>query len=176
MNSVKSIIESLLFIASEPVEVEKISRVLKIDRKEIEKIIEELEKDYQDQGRGLTFIRKDKKIQFVTKRENAEYIRKFFEKEKEEELSLACFETLAIVSYRGPILKIEIEKIRGVDSSYILRKLLLRGLIEQVENPADLRLARYKITFDFLRYLGISKAEDLPNYLKMKEERVICNP
>lgn len=168
----KSILESLLFVASEPIKIEKLAKILKIKEEELEKIIDQLRDDYQntETERGLQIIKEDKKIQLVSKKENSQYIRKLLEKEKEEELSPASLEVLTIIAYLGPILKIEIEEIRGVDSSYILRKLLLRGLIEQIENPRDLRLARYKITFDFLRYLGLEQIKDLPDYQRLKNE------
>lgn len=168
----KSIIESLLFVASEPVKIKELSKVLKIKEDEIKGMLSELERNYQEKNQGFQLIKDNQKVQLVSKKENAEYIRKFFEKEREEELSSVSLETLAIIAYLGPILKIEIEEIRGVDSSYVLRKLLLRGLIEQIENPSDLRLARYKITFDFLRYLGLQQIEDLPDYQRLRE---ICS-
>jgi segregation and condensation protein B len=84
--------------------------------------------------------------------------------ELQDSLSNAAAEVVSIVAYKGPISRIEIEAIRGVNCSYTLRSLLLRGLIERNDNPGDGRGYIYSISFDFLKKLGISDVKKLPDY------------
>ena len=89
-----------------------------------------------------------------------------------EELSRAAIETAAIIAYQGPITRAEIEYVRGVNSSFILRGLLMRGLVERIENPKDARSYLYRISFDFLKHLGLTKIEDLPQYQEFRQEKM----
>jgi segregation and condensation protein B len=88
----------------------------------------------------------------------------------EEDLSRASLETLAIVAYRSPITRAGIEAVRGVNSTFTLRTLLLRGLVERYENPADQRSYLYRPAFDLLKYLGIEKIENLPNFPELNKK------
>ena len=90
--------------------------------------------------------------------------------ELSEELSRSSRETVAVIAYKGPVSRPEIDYIRGVNSSYALRNLLLRGLILREESPDTTRGYRYSVSGDFLKYLGVSKIEDLPGYEEFKEQ------
>ena len=85
-----------------------------------------------------------------------------------KDLGSASIETLTIVLYKGPIQKAEIDFIRGVNSNFILRNLLTRGLIEKVQNPEDQRSFLYQPTFDLLTHLGLKKSDDLPEYTEFR--------
>lgn len=160
--NLKSIIESLLFVYGEPISVEKLAKVTGRKKEEVERAIEELKNGLED--RGVVLIEKEDKVQLGTRPENAPYVEKLVKSDFSEELSRAALETIAIIAYKGPLSRADIEFIRGVNSSFTLRNLMLRGLIERVENPKDARAYLYKVSFEFLHYLGVSKVEELPGF------------
>lgn len=166
----KSIIESLLFVYGEPISLKKIGKILGLSQEAVIKNFKELNEDYQKEERGLRIIEKGDEIQLVTAPENSSYVQKLIQTDIRQELSPAALETLAIIAYRGPISRAEINDVRGVDSSFLLRRLLLRGLIERVEYPKDRRIYLYKITFEFLKLLGVNKLENLPNYEELRKK------
>lgn len=168
--NIKSIIESILFVSGEPIKIKKIAAVAKLTSEEVKKGIESLRQDFVSANRGIRIIEKDDEVQMATNPENAEYINVFLKNELEQGLTRASLETLAIVAYRGPLTRMEVEQIRGVNCSFALRYLLLRGLIDRVENPHDSRSWHYKISFDFLRKLNFARIEDLPRYEELKKE------
>lgn len=155
-------IESVFFITGEPVSEKKLVKVLEVLQNEVRAALEELRSDYKD--RGIVVLQKEDEWQFGTAPEHAGLIEHLVKSEFTEELSRAALETLTIVAYRGPLTRHDLDFIRGVNSSFMLRNLLLRGLVERVENPNDARSYLYKISFDFLKHLGISRVEDLPQY------------
>lgn len=164
---IEHLIENLIFVSGEPISINKLSQILETDENKIVAAIENLKGNIE--GGGLKIISKDNKIQMVTDPEAAKYIEKFVIGNMKEELSEAALETLAAVSYLGPISKPEIEELRGVNCAFSLRNLLIRGLIEKIEKSGS-RLATYKTSFDFLKKLGIEKEDELPDYQKYKEE------
>ena len=164
----KSILESMLFSIGEPISIEKLVKTLGKNKDAVKKIINDLKNDYQKENRGLRIIKKGEKIQLVSSPENSQYIEKLIKDELQEDLTPASLEALAVIAYRGPITRAEIEEIRGVNCSYILRNLLIRGLIERRGLPEDARAYIYEISFDFLKKLGLSSIEELPEYKKLK--------
>lgn len=168
--NLKSIIESLLFISGEPIKIKKLAKLCGKSVPEVENALMKLQNDYRKGG--LRILKKDLKVQMVTAPETAAYTQTLIKSELQEDLSRASLETLAVIAYRGPISRAKIEDIRGVNSSFILRKLLIRGLIERIINPKSRRSYLYRISFDFLKKLGIEKVGDLPDYnnLKLKIE------
>lgn len=165
--NLKSIIESILFSVGEPISVDKLAKTLGKNKNLIKKIIEDLESDYKKKNRGLRIIKKGEKIQLVSSSENSLYIEKLIKNELQEGLTPASLEALAVIAYKGPITRAEIEEIRGVNCSFILRNLLIRGLIERKGHPQDARAYIYEISFDFLKKLGLSSIEELPEYKKL---------
>ena len=163
----KSIIESILFSIGEPISIEKLTKTLSKNQDLIKKAIDELAEDYEKENRGLRIIKKGEKAQLVSAPENSHYIEKLIKDELQEDLTPVSLEALAIVAYKGPIARAEIEEIRGVNSSYILRNLLIRGLIERRGHPEDARAYIYEVSFDFLRKLGLKSIEELPEYKKL---------
>lgn len=169
LDKLKSLVESLLFVSGEPLKIKKIAAIAGAPVAEIREAINLLREDLRVGKRGMRLIEKDDEIQLATSAENSQLMDQFLKNEMEQSLSRASLETLAIVAYRGPIARIEIEEIRGVNCVYSLRYLLLRGLIERFENPADSRSWHYQISFDFLRKLNLAKKEDLPRYEELKK-------
>lgn len=163
----KYLIENVLFVSGEPISVKKLSQILECDLNDINAAIKELSNEMQD--RGLKMAEKDGKMQMITSPDAAKFIEKFIASSIKEDLSEAAVETLAAISYLGPVMKQEIEHLRGVNCAFTLRNLLIRGLIEKTEERAG-HSAFYKISFDFLKKLGISNERELPNYATYKEE------
>jgi len=100
----------------------------------------------------------------VSAPENSKYLERLITDDLQEDLTPASLEVLAIIAYKGPISRMEIEEIRGVNSSYTLRNLLIRGLIERRGHPQDSRAYVYEVSFNFLRKLGLKSIEELPEY------------
>ncbi len=167
--NLKSVLESILFSIGEPMSIEKIAKTLKKDSSLIKKTLKELIKDYEQEDRGLIIITKRNKVQLVSSPKNSKYIEKLIKQDLQKELTPASLETLAIVAYREPITRAEIDEIRGVNSSFILRNLLIRGLIERRGNPNDARSYVYEISFDFLKKIGLKSKKELPEYKKLSE-------
>lgn len=160
----KSIIESILFSVGEPISIERLAKTLGENKDTVEKTVKDLEKDYEKESRGLRIMKKGEKIQLVSSPKNSHYVEKLIKDELQEDLTPASLETLAIIAYKGPMTRAEIEEIRGVNSSFILRNLLIRGLIEKKGHPQDARAYIYEVSFDFLRKLGLGSIKELPDY------------
>lgn len=168
----KSVIESLLFVSGEPVKTSKLAKIIGAKNSEIEKALMLLDEDYSD-GRGLAIIRKGGEVQMGTKAENANFVEKIVKNEIQENISRAGLEVLSIVAYRGPISRVDIEAIRGVNCSFTLRSLMMRGLLEREGNPEGGRGYLYSISFEFLKKLGLKSLVDLPDYETLSREEKI---
>lgn len=164
-------IEALLFAHGEPIEIKKISKILGIEEEKIKPAIDEFSKLLNNESRGLKLISDNHKVQLATKPEFSVFLENFIKEELKESLTPATLETLSLIAYRGPISRAQIDYFRGVNSTFILRSLLMRGLIERVSGvESGERGYFYQISFDLLKHLGISKVEDLPEYEKYKQK------
>lgn len=160
-------IEAILFWKGEPLKIKKLAEMLAVSTDQIEEAIKELENNLS--GRGLTLIRLGDEISLGTHPEMGEKIKELTKEEITRDLGKAGLETMTIILYKGPVTRADIDYIRGVNSQFILRNLLVRGLIERVPNPHDERSYLYKPTFALLEYLGISKVEDMPEFESLKQ-------
>lgn len=172
--SIKSQIESLLFIAAKPLSLNDLNKILSKDKKEIEKALIELRDIYHQNESGLQIIEQSKKYQMVSSADNAKLVQKYLEDETSGELSQPSLEALTIIAYRGPISKTELERIRGVNCSLILRNLLLRGLIEE-KSSASSEDRIYNVSLDFIRFLGIESIKQLPDYQRLNKDQTISD-
>ena len=173
IEKIKSAIESLLFISGEPMKIAKLAKLIEVSKGDIENALMVLAGDYSAQNRGIAIIRKEDEAQMATSPDNASFVDKVVKSDLQETLSNASLEVLSIVAYRGPISRTEIEAIRGVNCTYTLRNLLMRGLVERIDNPKDLRGYVYKISFEFLKKLGIDDVKKLPDFENLnKDERI----
>lgn len=163
-------LESLIFAYGKPIEIEKLAKICDVDKKKIGESLEKLNQEYKNSGKGLRLVLKSNEVQMATAPEFAKAVEKLVTGELQEDLSKVSLETLTIVAYKGPITRLEIEAIRGVNCLYTLRTLLIRGLIEKKRHPHDLRLGVYEVTTKFLRYLGLTKVDELPNYREMRKK------
>ncbi|KKQ44527.1 MAG: Segregation and condensation protein B, partial [Candidatus Moranbacteria bacterium GW2011_GWC2_37_8] len=164
IEKLQSIIESILFVSGEPVKLAKLVKIISSKIEDVEKAIDALGEKYTQSESGLMLLRKGEEVQLAAKSENTEFVEGLVKSELTDSLSGSAMEVISIIAYRGPISKAEIEQIRGVNCSYTLRNLLLRGLIERNDNPRDNRGYVYAISFDFLKKLGINDVKNLPEY------------
>lgn len=172
MDDIKKIsgaMEALLFIYGEPIEIKKLAELLEIEKEQTETALKDLEEDLKINSRGLTLISQGSKVQLITKPEFAKTVEKMVKEEYEENLTQAALETLSLVAYLGPIPRSQIDYFRGVNSSYILRNLMMRGLVEKVSDKKNPHVVFYQPAFDLLKHFGISKIEELPDYEKFRE-------
>jgi len=153
-------IESILFFKNEPVSLKELSATLGTSRENLQLAISNLQKEYRD--RGIVIISNGDEYGLGTHPENSALIEAMQKEELSRELGRAGLETLAIVLYKGPISRREIDQIRGVNSGFILRNLLIRGLVEKVDSPTGERSFTYGPTLKLLEYLGVR--EELPEY------------
>ncbi|MFA6797206.1 MAG: SMC-Scp complex subunit ScpB [Candidatus Paceibacterota bacterium] len=168
LNKLSNGIEAVLFWKGEPVSIKKLSQIFSKTEEEISNAVKQLEEKLVD--RGITLIFKEDEVTLGTSKEVSEIIEKLTKEELVKDLGKAGLETLSIIIYQGPISRAEIDYIRGVQSNFILRNLMIRGLVEKVTNPKDQRSFLYKPTFEMLSYLGVSKIEEMPEYLAAKAE------
>lgn len=163
----KSILESLLFVSGKPLTAKELGKFLEVDEREVSKALKEL---VLEGAGGMVVLENKDEYQMSTNPENSPYVKNFLNSELREKLTDATVEVLAIIAYRQPISKAEIEAIRGVNSQYSLRHLLMRGLIEKVPNPNDARGFLYQTTTEFLMHLGINSNSELPEFEKLVQE------
>ena len=160
----KSILESLLFTSGEPLSLETLLKISGVSKSELLEAIECLIKKYDSEESGLTLIEHNGFYQLVTKASNQVYVQKLVTGVFEEKLTPIALECLTIIAYRGPIGRSQIDLIRGVNSSYIIRQLVMRSLIERKQDPNRGNAFLYSISDKYLKHLGLAKIEDLPKY------------
>ena len=156
-------IEALLFFKGEPVALRFLATALNVSEGEVQKGLEDLEKSLTESGRGIVLLCNGGEVTLGTTPAMGPIIESLLKEELVKDLGKAGLETLAIVLYRSPITRTEINYIRGVNSNYILRNLLVRGLIEKDEQSTA-RSTVYKPTFELLSYMGVRSVEELPEY------------
>ena len=155
-------IEAILYYRNEPTSIQEMAELLGSTREDVLVSIEILKTKLKD--RGVALISKEDEISLGTAPEFAELIENMAKKELSADLGKASLDTLTIVLYYGPVTKAQIDNIRGVNSGFILRNLLVRGLSEKSQNDKDQRSFLYKPTFELLAHLGIRQLSDLPEY------------
>lgn len=173
--SLSSALESLLFISSKPLSLKELASATEHKAEEVEAVLAQLANEYLEQKRGFILVGNNKQYQLTTAPENADLISQFLKDETSGELTQPSLEALTIIAYRGPVTKAELEMIRGVNCSLILRNLLIRGLIDE---SLDKVLGEnvYSVTLDFLKYLGMTKLSDLPDYENLHARTPLVSP
>ena len=159
--SLAALVESLLFVAGEPVPIGRLSAALAVSPAQVEEALMALAASYE--GRGIRLQRHGDRVQLVTAPEAAAAIERFLGVEADSRLSQAALETLAVIAYRQPLTRAQIEAVRGVNCDGVLRTLLARGLIEEVGRLEQAgRPILYGTTFAFLQHFGLASPSDLP--------------
>ncbi|NTW30182.1 MAG: SMC-Scp complex subunit ScpB [Candidatus Moranbacteria bacterium] len=162
--TIVSKIESLLFLHGEPLSFGRLSKALNVSETEIVAGVKRLSERYVDEDSGLFLIENNNQVGLATRPENAVEVEAMLVADREETLGKATMETLAVVAYRGPVTRASIDAIRGVNSSFALRNLSLRGLIDRRTNPFDAREYEYVPSFRLFELLGLSSAVELADY------------
>ncbi len=159
----KAVIEALLFVSERPVLIEQIRSVLsELDSAKIREILEKLKEEYIDSNRGMRVVEVAGGFQMVTASELSSFLKKFYRKPPER-LSGPTLETLSIIAYKQPVTRVEIEGIRGVDTSSILKSLINKGLVRTAgRKKAPGRPFVYATTRQFLEYFGLKSLQELP--------------
>lgn len=167
----KALIEGLLFVkGSDGLSIEEIVKLTEGNLDEIKESLKELYTDYQSEDRGIQLELLGNRFKLTTKEKHKDYYKKLVFEEESSNLSQSALETLAIIAYNEPITRLEIDEIRGVNSTYVLRKLMIKNLIQEVgraELAGHPRL--YGVTNDFLDYFGLSSVKDLPELQPVEE-------
>lgn len=160
-------IEAILFAAAQPLAIKKLADLTGKDKKEVETAIDVLAEKHAAADSGLVVLKHGAEVELVTHPDAAEDIRQVLKSEQQGELSKPSMEALAILAYRGPMTRPELEQIRGVQSALILRNLMLRGLVEMKEEQ-KIGQPMYAVTAEFYKHLGYSKPDELPDYDKLR--------
>ena len=164
LGQLAGLVESLLFVAPDPVRITALASALEEPAERIEEALAHLSDLQHD--RGVQVQRARDRVQLVSSPDSAPYIERFLGLDLVVKLSPAALETLAIIAYRQPVTRAQIDEWRGVNSDGVLRTLLHRGLVEQGERLEQAgRPFHYHTTFDFLQHFGLQSLEDLPPLL-----------
>ena len=170
--NLKAVLEGILFVVGKDgITKKEIQEVMDVDNKELDEIISLLKDDYKNSDRGIELEIYGEHLKLVTKKEHSNYYKKMVNNEVSSNLSSSAIEVLAIIAYNPNITRIQIDEIRGVNSTYIVRKLLIKGLIME-SGKSDLpgKPNMYKVTDEFLDYLGIASCDELP-LVSLEEEK-----
>lgn len=165
-------IESMLFASAKPTSLSLIKKTLAISDEVMREAIDDIHKRFNTEESGIHLIEHDNKLQFVSNPNQSEVLSNFLKQEVAGELTRPQLETLTIIAYRGPITKPEIEQIRGINCSIIIRNLLMRALIEEKEDKEKLQPI-YTISLRLLRHLGITNLNQLPDYQALHDNQKI---
>ena len=175
-HELKSILESLLFVSTEPLVLDQLDRVLMlqgqelVDKERVVAMMQKLQEEYREMGRGLQLVEVAGGYQLTTRPENAPWVKQLHAVRTASRLSRPALETLAIVTYRQPVTTPEIEAIRGVDCSGVLKTLLERRLIKIVgRKEAVGKPMLYGTTQDFLQHFGLRDLSELPPLKDLEE-------
>ena len=161
--TIKSAIESMMFVWGEPLAIKDIADIFNVDKKEIYEACKELQNEYEEEGRGIVIREVNKSFQFVTRKENREYIERLCTPVRRRKLSQSALETLAIVAYKQPVTKGEIEAVRGIRCDRVLEGLAAKGLVTIVGRADTVgRPNLYGTTNEFLKQFEFESLKDLP--------------
>ncbi|MFM2383639.1 MAG: segregation and condensation protein segregation and condensation protein [Candidatus Parcubacteria bacterium] len=160
-------IEAILFWRGDPMSISSLAKITGAEKDEVKQALIQVKSDLA--SRGIVLIEHDGEYTLGTNPESAKLIEAARTEELSKDLGKAGLETLAIVLYQGPIRRSDIDYIRGVNSNFILRNLLIRGLIERKPDPKDSRASVYLASMELLRFLGLSHVEDLKDFEAVKE-------
>jgi segregation and condensation protein B len=167
----RAMLEALLFVSGEPLDPEALKTTTGMNEAEIKDLMEEMASDYAERGGGVLIGRIAGGYQMFTNPEHTDWVLKFKGSARKQRLSLPALETLAIVAYRQPVTKAEIEELRGVNSDGVIKALLDKRLVRIVgKKEAPGRPLIYSTTRDFLQYFGLSDLSELPTLKDLERE------
>ena len=162
-SSLKGRIEAILFVAGEAVSIRDLAKALQADEKELKAVLKKIGSEYDYEQRGLMLKRFGDKVQLATRPMYSEDVLRLLQPVQQQSLSQAAMETLAVVAYKQPVTRAEVEQIRGVKCDYSLQSLMMKGLIQEAGRKDTIgRPILYATTDTFLSHFGIQGLEDLP--------------
>ena len=167
-------LEALLFAAAKPLNIKRLAEAVDMQPAEVDVVLKQLADRLDVSGSGMMLQQNGPSYELVTRPEMADDVRRVVHDEAAGELSRPSLEALTILAYCGPLTRPELEQIRGVQSSMILRNLLLRGLIEEKE---DTRLGQpvYAVSFAFIHHIGVPSVESLPDYVTLRGHSAVSD-
>jgi segregation and condensation protein B len=167
-------LEAVLFAGAKPFSAKRLAEVSQAEAKDVADALKVLGERLDASGSGIMLQKNGNDYELVTRPDAATAVAQVVNEEAQGELSRAALEALTILAYRGPMTRAELEQIRGVHSSIILRNLMLRGLVEQQDED---RLGQpvYAVTFEFLNHLGVKGADELPEYAELRGHAVLTD-
>lgn len=161
--TIKSAIESMMFIWGKPLDIKEVAEIFNIEKKEVYGYFKELQEEYEQEGRGIVIREVNKSFQFVTRKENLDYIERLCTPVKHKRLSQSALEVLAIVAYKQPVTKGEIEAVRGIRCDRVIEGLTKKNLVAEVgRSDAVGRPILYGTTDEFLKQFGFETLKELP--------------
>lgn len=161
--TIKSAIESMMFVWGEPLSIKEIADIFNVDKKDIYECCKQLQEEYEQEGRGIVIREVNKSFQFVTRKENLDYIERLCTPVRRRRLSQSALETLAIVAYKQPVTKGEIEAIRGIRCDRVMEGLMAKNLVAQIGRAETVgRPMLYGTTDEFLKQFEFESIKDLP--------------
>jgi len=160
-------IGALLFWKGEPIKKKRLAEIFKVKDTEISEALAKLKLVHE--GRGVVFLDSGEEVTLGTAPELSDFFEKLQKEELNKELSKAALETLSIILYKNGANRSEIDYIRGVNSSFTLRALSIRGLVERIIDPKDSRRYLYRPSFDLLSFMGVKSVEELPDYAEVNK-------
>jgi segregation and condensation protein B len=166
--SLEAQIEAILFWKAESLSIKKLAFILDKKEEQIKEAVSNLEKSLKE--RGVVLLQIDDQISLGTSKQASDLIQGLQKDELSKDIGKSGLEILSIILYQSPISRADIDYIRGVNSQFILRNLLVRGLIERVDNPEDQRSFLYKPSLELFSFLGISKIEEIPDFEAVKSD------
>ena len=169
MNDLAKKIEALLFVSGEGMAISRLASLLKKSDSDVKSALEELE-THLGEHHAITLLKDVDKISLVSSKDVSRLVEDFAKEEFAGELTRAALETLTVIAYKGPVRRSEIDYVRGVNASFILRNLLTRGLVERLRDQKDSRAYLYRVSSDFLKFLGLNSIAELPGYGEMVQK------
>ncbi len=162
--TIKSAMESMMFVWGKPLDIKEVAEIFNVDKKEIYGYFKELQEEYEQEGRGIVIREVNKSFQFVTRKENLDYIERLCTPVKHKRLSQSALEVLAIVAYKQPVTKGEIEAVRGIRCDRVIEGLTKKNLVAEVgRSNAVGRPILYGTTDEFLKQFGFETLKELPS-------------
>ena len=165
-------VSSLLFVATRPLSTKKIGEIVGAKEAEVEAALGRLAEQMNADHSGIHLLRHGQSVQLVTNPVHSGMITEFLKEEQAGELTRPALETLTIIAYRGPISKVQLDTIRGVNCALILRNLMIKGLVE-AKAAKDKLQTSYQVSMDFVRHLGLNHITELPEYERLHSEAIM---
>ncbi|MBI3572793.1 MAG: SMC-Scp complex subunit ScpB [Candidatus Kerfeldbacteria bacterium] len=172
MNNLDRTLESLLFVATRPLTTRRLAELCRSDQEAVKAAVHRLVQKFNHDQSGLNILEHGQTVQMVSTPFASQTVTEFLKEEQAGELTRPSLETLTIIAYRGPISKIQLDTIRGVNCALILRNLMVKGLVE-AKAHRDRMQTSYQVSTDFVRHLGLTNISSLPEYARLHQEDIL---